>query len=385
MTRSTPLRILIDARLIDYRRGMGNYVYHLVSELHTLDLDQAISICVPRGRRAHYRQQFPRFHVLPALFDNFILDEQITLPLLVARHHIDLLHSTANTAPLWLPKSVRLTITIHDVMYLLTDASAPQPKNLYQRVGKFYRRLVVPRAVGRAAQIITDSRHSQHDIQQHLPVSGQQVEIIHLAGKYSTSQPPLDEAQVQQTLATYGIRQPYTLYLGGLDPRKNMQRVLTAYAALPPGTRSEQLIVVGMPPAGQILVASESAARGIADAVICTPFIAERELQALYQAAALFVYPSLYEGFGLPVLEAMALGTPVVTSNGSAIPEIAGDAALLVDPLDVEQIAAAMTRVLRDPVLSAELSARGKQQAARFTWQQTAQATRALYDRLSCS
>jgi glycosyltransferase involved in cell wall biosynthesis len=192
----------------------------------------------------------------------------------------------------------------------------------------------------------------------------------------------LDPDAVAPALGRYGVEPPYILYVGSLEKRKNLPRLLQAYARLRQDLPGWKLVIVGARKWKSAPIFDTLSRLGLEPYVHFTGFVEEDDLPALYNGADLFCFPSLYEGFGLPVLEAMACGTPVVTSSTSSLPEVAGEAALLVDPYDVEAIAAAMRRVLSDPELAQDLRARGLARAAQFTWERTARETIAVYERV---
>jgi glycosyltransferase involved in cell wall biosynthesis len=188
---------------------------------------------------------------------------------------------------------------------------------------------------------------------------------------------PPDEAR--QVAGRLGLDGPFILSVGARQARKNVPRLLEAFTALRARGSRHRLALAGPTLWSDPTLSAALARHGLGDAVVALGYVDEQDLPALYSAADLFVLPSLLEGFGLPVLEAMACGTPVVCSNTSSLPEVAGDAALLVDPLDIGEIADAMARVLADAALAAELRRRGLERAARFSWQRTARATVAVY------
>lgn len=193
---------------------------------------------------------------------------------------------------------------------------------------------------------------------------------------------PLEEVNITKVLKKYKINQPYILYVGSFDARKNLLGLLNAFSKLRQHLPAWKLVIVGARKWKSTPVFEVVQRLQLEEYVHFTGFVEEADLPALYNGADLFVFPSLYEGFGLPVLEAMACGIPVVTSNTSSLPEVAGDAALLVDPMDVEAIAAAMQQVLSDPGLAAELRRRGLEQASKFSWERTARETLAVYEKV---
>ncbi len=194
---------------------------------------------------------------------------------------------------------------------------------------------------------------------------------------------PLTESEVKPVLERLGFKFPYILYIGSLEPRKNLLRLLEAYNQLLDWSSHWHLVIVG----ARNIWKSEPLEKFVGEhnlqSHIHFPgYIPDDELPALYNGADLFVFPSLYEGFGLPVLESMACGTPVVTSNTSSLPEVAGDAALLVDPYNVEEIAGAMQLILSDVEFAIDLRSRGLERAKKFTWEKTASQTIAVYEQL---
>jgi glycosyltransferase involved in cell wall biosynthesis len=233
----------------------------------------------------------------------------------------------------------------------------------------------------RVDAIITDSECSQRDIAHYLQVPKEKITVTMLAAARHFR--VLSQAESAPALARAGVAPPYILYVGSLEPRKNLLRLLEAYRLVREWSPRWGLVIVGARNAWKSTPVAAAVERyGLQDNVTFTGYVPDEDLPALYNGAGLFCFPSLYEGFGLPVLEAMACGAPVVTSNTSSLPEVAGEAALLVDPYDVEAIAAAMQRVLSEPELAEDLRRRGLARAAEFTWERTARETIAVYERV---
>jgi glycosyltransferase involved in cell wall biosynthesis len=230
----------------------------------------------------------------------------------------------------------------------------------------FYQRLYFRLAARRATHVITDSENSRLDICRLLRVPEERVTAVPLAVLPSlgvTDVPELDELRTR-----FGFPGPYILYAGAIHPRKNVERLVDAFTAVKRDEGVPHCLVI----AGERRWLSGGIDRLARSDVVLTGRVSDRELAGLYRHAALFVYPSLYEGFGLPVLEAMTMGTPVVTSRASALPEVAGDAAVLVDPESVDSIAEGIGRLLSDDALAGELREKGRTRAAEFTWTETA-------------
>lgn len=375
------LHIGIDARLIHYRRGMGTVVYSLINEwvrFITTPCDNApipfrLTLYVDSARAVTAAAPFANDHVSVRQFGPafYPLWEQWLLPRQVLKDEVDVLYCPANTAPIFLPAPIKLALTIHDVMYLLPQGQLPTSPSLYQRLGRHYRRWVVPKAARRANLIVTDSQFSRRDILQYLgrslSTSADAIQVVTLAAAAEYG-PQLPE-NVALGLAQLKVRPPYILGLGAIDPRKNTTRLIEAFAQLE--NRSQKLVITGLDPAAQAYFGKLAQQYGLnlGNDVILLGFVSERELAALYAGATLLLYPSLYEGFGLPVLEAMACGTPVITSNTSSIPEIAGEAALLIDPTDITAMSNAMQRLIDAPSLRQQLIKSGWVRASQFNWQ----------------
>jgi glycosyltransferase involved in cell wall biosynthesis len=370
------MRIGIDVRFaVHERRGIANYGLNLVQNLADMDernqyilyVDRDECEILPKRRNVVTRVLKP---------SNYALWEQIVLPLQAVRDGIDILHCTGNTAPVFLDRRIRLITTIHDVMFLKNGEVLPKSVSLYQRAGRWYRRTVVPMTARRLSAVITVSEFSKRDVLKSLPeLNGTRVKVTREA-------PGEIYRAVDRTAAARRIREKYAfdadyiLTLGAVDPRKNTDRVIRAFADLKRTDRIPQkLVVVGLKSLPQ-----GADGQDLKGQVITTGYVCDEELVDLYNGASIFLYPSLYEGFGIPPLEAMACGTPVITSNVTSIPEIAGDAAVLIDPRNDEQLRHAIRSLLGNAALRAELSRRGLERAKGFSWRKMAEETLELYE-----
>ena len=267
--------------------------------------------------------------------------------------------------------SCALVVTVHDVSYKLF------PQFFSPRVRLITGLLVGP-SIRRAARVLTLSESSRQDILRFYRVPpGQVVVTPAAAGPQYTPQPAAEIVRVQ---AAYDLPERYVLAVGNVQPRKNLPRLIAAFHAVAAEVPDAHLVLVGRSVWRGSEVAAAVARLGLGGRVRFTGYVPDADLPALYSGAACFCYPSLYEGFGLPPLEAMACGTPTITSNVSSLPEVVGDAALTVDPTSVPDLAAALRRLLTDPAAQAQYRACGLAQAARFSWDRTARETRAMYD-----
>jgi len=290
----------------------------------------------------------------------WVLGEQTLLPVTAARAGVDLVHSLASTAPMW--GRFRRVVTVHDLIY----ARFPETHAGLRDKGM---RVLVPGGVRRSHRITADSRSTRDDLVALLGVDPGRIDVVPLGLGTVQRAAPLAEHEVRARLAL-GQR-PVVLSLSAKRPHKNLLALIGALARIP-AERRPVLVLPGYPTAHESELRERASALGVAEDVRFPAWLSGEELEGVWTIASAFVFPSLYEGFGLPVLEAMARGVPVACSNASSLPEVAGEAALLFDPHDEAAIAAALTRLLDDSALAGRLRAQGIAQAERFTWAQTA-------------
>jgi alpha-1,3-rhamnosyl/mannosyltransferase len=365
--------IAVDARkLADF--GIGTYLRGLLGALARIDADSRYLLLAPAGAR----------ELLPGLPANFTwveedaagysLREQWSIGRHLARHRPDLFHSPHYVLPLRTP--TRVVVTVHDLIHLLFPEFLPHPLALP------YARLLLRRAVRRAERILTVSAATAADLERHLGVARDRIDVIWngVDDAFRSRRPP---AELARELDALGLAPGYFLFLGNPKPHKNLERVVRAFARLPPDGR--RLVVAG---AAAAEMADGAPIRrwarelALGERLVVLGRIAPASLPALMQGAQALVFPSLYEGFGLPLVEAMAMGTPVVASTTPALVEIAAGAAELVDPRDVGAIAAAMARLAADPERRRALAEAGVARAAAFRWESTAAQTLAVYRRV---
>jgi glycosyltransferase involved in cell wall biosynthesis len=299
-----------------------------------------------------------------------VLGEQTLLPLLAARARIELVHSLASTAPLW--GRFRRVVTVHDLIY----ARFPETHAGIRDKGM---RVLVPGAVRRSHRVIADSQSTREDLIELLRLAPARIDVVPLGLGTVRRQEPLLPAQEVRARLRLDERS-VVLSLSAKRPHKNLLALIGALARIAP-ERRPVLVMPGYPTAHESELRARAAALGIAEDVRFPAWLSSAELEGLWAIARAFVFPSLYEGFGLPVLEAMARGVPVACSNASSLPEVAGDAALLFDPQDEAAIATAISRLLSDETLRARLQARGAARVRRFTWERTARLTLESYAR----
>ncbi len=299
----------------------------------------------------------------------WVLGEQTLLPAMAARAGIELMHSLASTAPAW--GRFRRVVTVHDLIY----ARFPEAHAGIRDKGM---RVLVPLAVRRADRVIVDSQSTREDLLEIVGVRPQRVDVVPLGLGTVQREQPLGEREVRAKFAL-GER-PLLLSVSAKRPHKNLLALIGALARLEPRERPI-LVLPGYPTAHEAELREHARALGVQGDVRFPAWVCSGELEGLWSIAQVFVFPSLYEGFGLPVLEAMARGVPVACADASSLPEVAGDAALLFDPHSETAIAEALRRLLSDEALRERLRALGLERARQFSWARTAELTLASYAR----
>jgi len=301
---------------------------------------------------------------------NRVAWEQLTLPNLVRDLDIDVVHSTGNTSPLRLHK--KAVVTVHDLQYKMYPENFPLARRLYLK-------WFVPRSIERADLVIAISRHTKESIVRHFGTSADKIRVIYLAG--------LSENDKEQAF-TLGKEsappRPYLLSVGSSLPHKNLARLIKAFAKLAPDI-PHSLVIVGEGFDQRGVLYQTLANTGLAgsERIQIHGFIEREALLALYRQADAFVFPSLYEGFGIPALEAMESGCPVVAADSTALPEVIANAGLFFDPLSVDSIAEALLKVCQNPTLRADLRARGQVRAQQFSWEKMATETLQAYEQVA--
>jgi glycosyltransferase involved in cell wall biosynthesis len=287
---------------------------------------------------------------------------------------VDVVHSTTFCAPRFRLRRKRLVVTIYDLSFI-THPELHLPANVAHCLAGTLL------ALEHADAIIAISEHTRRDLLERLAAPAERITVTPLAHDAGFVR-VTDPRRLAAARKRYGLPEHFILFLGALEPRKNLPRLLEAYAALPSGLRGDvELVVAGMSGWLNDSIHGRVAELGLEKSVHFAGYVHADDLSAVYSLATVLAYPSLYEGFGLPVLEAMACGTPVLTSNVSSLPEVAGDAATLVDPADVSSIAAGLRGLLESPSLRAELATRGRARAASFSWDRCARQTLEVYRR----
>ena len=294
----------------------------------------------------------------------------LELPLRSLAQRLDILHMTYST-PLW--SAAPMVLTVHDICY------ATNPEWFSERDLRVLSSNV-PRSLRAAAHVITDSQSARGQIIEHYHVPDSKISMIPIGAGPAAEPISLEDARGELAALGVDTARPFLLAVGNLQPRKNLVRLLEAFKELVgPRGHDVDLVIVG--PRHFRAEEAVAASAAVAERVRFTGYVTDRQLAAFYRCSIAFVFPSLYEGFGLPALEAMSHGVPVACSNAGSLPEVTGDAALLFDPLSVEAIIDAVDRVLGDADLRKRLSAAGFERAKQFSWTKSAELTLDVYEK----
>jgi glycosyltransferase involved in cell wall biosynthesis len=364
------LAFLIDQLFSPVPGGMGAYVRRLVPALSRADPSLEITLFHTRSESEPdepWMIPFPRREVpwsMRRAYPSWSAARRPALPDDLGS--MDLLHTPTPVAIPPAGKGQRLVVTVHDLAFRLYPEFFPLPWRTLYRVG-------LARAVRSADALIAVSRHTAEELVRRTRVAQVRVFVVPLAPGL-----PEGHADVEETLARLKIRPPYILFTGTLEPRKNLVRLVRAYRRVAGRGAPHRLVLAG-PMGWQPQALMRELTLTAPGEVILTGRVSDPDLDALYRGASAFAYPSLYEGFGLPVLEAMARGVPSVVSIAGSLPEVAGEAALPVDPRSTAALAEGMERLVNDPELAARLRQAGLARAARFSWEETARRTLEVY------
>ncbi len=361
------MKIAFDLRRIG-NPGIGRYMKCLAESITAQAPEhEYLLILPPEGERLIHA---PNAEKLCTGLKYYSVQEQFELPRILSRRKVDLLHSPHFLLPLVRPCPA--VATIHDVIYMAC------PQDLPSRAGRLYYRIMMNACSRMATRIITDSEHSRNEIVRYLHADPEKIEVVYPAVDLSFTS-AASATQIAAVRSRFGIDREYVLCVGIYKPRKNHAALLQAFKTLLESGGQAQLIIVGPMGKGEHVLRRLAAELGVAERVIFTGFVNDADLRALYSGARVYVCPSLYEGFGFTVLEAMACGTPVVCSSATSLPEVAGKAALYFNPCNPEQMAHQLLLAFTDDAVRTALIAEARRNLLRFNWEETARRTLAVY------
>lgn len=372
------MRIAIEAQRI-FRRdkhGMDFVILEVLKELREQQDGNEYYVFVAPGED-RCLEESEHLKIMELRCPTYPLWEQVALPWAVRRLKTDLLHCTSNTAPLWCP--VPLVLTLHDIIYL--EPRSHRSPSLYQEMGWHYRRMVVPRILKKCKKIITVSHFECNRIREALHLPAGQVTAVY--NGYNTHFRKIDSIN-KGIVRKYIPQEDFLFFLGNTDSKKNAVRTLKAYTLyLKTSTVKRPLLIADLKEAYIDTLLRQEGLTEIKKYLYYPGYIANHDLATLYNAAFAFLYPSLRESFGIPILEAMACGTPVITGNTSAMPEVAGEGAVLVNPHSPQEIANALLRLESDSDFYRQQVAYGLERVQLFSWESTAAKYANIYQRIA--
>ncbi len=368
------MRIGIDARMLRYS-GIGKYIRNLIENLAGIDRKNQYILFCKEADLGVCKINQENFHFQVVRAPLFSLREQLSLPFMIKKNRLDIFHTPHFNLPLFLP--AKRMVTIHDLIPLIF------PEAGFSWLARTYYRFMNSQATKRARKIIVDSKNTKRDLIKFFKVPEGKIEVIY--GAVSERFRPVNDAELlEKAKRRLDITKNFLLYVGLKERRKNLVSLIKVLEILRRKMDFDiQLVIVGKEDP-RFTQAEETAKElDLVEEVLSLGEVSNEDLVLLYNAAQVFVFPSLYEGFGLPPLEAMACGTPVISSNTSSLPEVLGDTAILIDPHDINEWAEKIREVLTDEELREKLKRKGLERVKKFSWGRTAQDTLKVYESLT--
>lgn len=371
------MRIGIEAQRIFRvkKHGMDIVILELIKQLQMIDKVNEYFIFVQKGDDVSCLKETPNFKIVLVPGISYADWEQIFLPFYAFKYNLDVLHCTSNTGPLlYRGKTV---ITLHDVIFL--ENTSARGFDWYQKLGRIYRKYIVPASVRNARHIITVSNYEKERISSVLGMGKEKISVVYnaIGNHFSAHNGP---EQLKEVRERYHLPDQYIFYIGNTDPKKNIFNTLRAYRHYCiKSVNPLPLLIADISESFLETVLEKTQTTTLREKIHLTGYIRNTDLPAIYANSSLFLYPSLRESFGIPMLEAMACGTPVITSNTSALPEVAGEAALLVDPSNEHEIAGSISKVLSDVNVADALASKGCERVKKFSWEFSAEKLLAIY------
>lgn len=369
------MRIGIDARFYGIMgKGLGRYTQQLVCHLEQIDTKNTYYIFLRPENFDVYEPKNNRFHKVKVDIPWYSFREQRVFPKILLKYRLDIVHFTHFNVPAFYGKP--FVVTIHDlILFHFPTFRATMRSKIFYAVKYLAYRFVLRQAISRSRHIITVSKYTREDILRNFRVDPKKITVTYQAASI-VSETKKNISESKTILSRYGILGKYFLYVGNAYPHKNLERLLVALSLV--GEKSVQLVLVGKEDFFFRRIRNFSEQKGIRN-IIFTGDVSDRELAYLYRGSVAYVFPSLYEGFGLPPLEAMAQGVPVLSSLKAALPEILGDAAEYFNPEDCEDIARAMREILQNKTFRENLVEKGYKRVRQFSWVRLAKDTQNIY------
>lgn len=372
------MKIGIEAQRVfrSKKHGMDMVALELIKNLQIIDKENEYVVFVKPDTDRECIPDSPNFKIVELKGGPYPTWEQFALGRAASKEGCQILHCTSNTAPV--KCKIPLIITLHDIIYLESISLFKKSGTWYQKLGNMYRRFVVPAVAKRSARVVTVSNFEKERIRSFMGLKENLVAIYNGVGSHFTK---INDAKILESAKyKYNLPDNFLFFLGNTDPKKNTPNVLKAFATFNAGSEVKyKLVMLDFGESALMQILNEIGSPQIRGDIQLTGYVPNGELPAIINQCKVFLYPSLRESFGIPILEGMACGVPVITSITSSMPEVAGDAALLVNPENPQEIADAITRVVSDNQLRESLCRKGVERASHFSWRVMAQNYLDLY------
>jgi glycosyltransferase involved in cell wall biosynthesis len=362
------------------KHGMDMVALELIRELQKIDHENEYFIFIKPDEDDSVLKETPNFKIVKLEGGSYPMWEQFALPKAASEAGCQILHCTSNTAPL--NCKIPVVVTLHDIIYMesnylrILTGSATS----YQKFGNVYRKLVVPRVVKMSQKIITVSHFEKNRIGEFFGIKGDNRLTAVYNGVSQHFKPITEEAELKRVKEKYHLPDHFFFFLGNTDPKKNTKGTLKAFSDFLKQTGTDYKLVMLDYDRNELeKLLDEIGDKNLIDRIVLTGYVINTDLPAIYGQSKVFLYPSLRESFGIPMLEAMACGVPVITSNTSSMPEVAGNAAFIIDPFKPEEITEAIVKLVNNEELRAKLIDKGLEQAAKFSWKAMAQSVLEIY------
>lgn len=365
------------------KHGMDMVALELVKNLQQIDTENEYFIFIKPDQDRSCITPTKNFHIIELEGGAYPIWEQKALPQAAEKYGCEILHCTSNTAPL--RTKIPLVVTLHDIIYLESVAIFKKGGTWYQKLGNMYRRFVVPKVVEKSTKIITVSNFEKDRIKKFFgfPESDKRLVAVY-NGVGEHFKPVTDKKTLQNVKEKYKLPDRFVFFLGNTDPKKNTKGVLQAFSDYRTQTNDDlKLVMLDYEKNALDALLTAINDKDLINHIHLTGYVVNTDLPAIYSQCILFLYPSLRESFGIPMLEAMRCGVPVITSNTSSMPEVSGGAAMLIDPFKPAEITEAMTKLLGDETLRKEYIEKGFVQAAKFSWKAMAEEVLKLYQEIA--
>jgi len=361
-------------------RGIGKYTLELIKNISEIDFENKYILYVDdiHSNKELVNLLPNNFKIKKLNVSNYFIYEQILLPQYIKKDGIDLFHATGNTFPIF--TNSKLITTIHDVMFLKSGDIIPKPKTLYQKLGKYYRKTNL-NWINKNEKIITVSNYSKKDINEETNFKLSNIEVTYLGYDKDFLDYNIEDSKTIKIKNKLDISDDFFYHLGGDSANKNSEQVIKIYSELPSEVINQyQLIITGIKHNREKWYKKIEKYGLNRDRVIFTGYVSDEELKFLYNNATIFIFLSIYEGFGIPILEAMSSSTPVIASNKTVIPEIVGEGGIIVDPDNIDEVKTRIIELINSQKLKNKFIEKGFKNLKRFDWIKLAQKTLSIYN-----